>query len=1522
VDLPELPVSEVFDAVREALAGAGRAVVVAPPGAGKTTLIPLALLAEPWLGQAKIVVLEPRRLATRAAARRMAELLGEQVGATVGYQTRDERVIGPTTRIEVVTEGILTRRLQHDPELPGTGLVIFDEVHERNLATDLGLALALDVTESLRPDLRLLAMSATPDVKALLGVLDGAPVIESAGRMYPVDIRWVPTAPKPGARHAPRIDEAVAATVRRAVAEEPGDVLVFLPGIGEIRRLEAALTGSLGPDIDVLPLAGALTLAEQDAALAPSHPGRRRIVLSTDIAETSLTVAGVRVVIDSGLARAPRFDVRTGMSRLTTITTSRASAEQRAGRAGRLEPGVCYRMWSTIEHGSREAHRRPEIEEVDLAGLALELAAWGSSPDQLRFVTAPPSKTFRAGREMLIELGALDRDGALSDTGRSMLGCAIAAVLDERDVLRGRPDELPCDLALRIELIAGRNRHPLADGRAVARLRDRAADIARRLRIRFDPDQIDADRAGAVLLHAFPDRLAARRRPGQFQLRSGSGAWLPETDPLAHEPFVVAVELDGKRDRARIRLAGGLDGADVARVLADEVAETSRLDWDPERDDLVVRVERRLGAMRLDEQTRPARPGPETTQALLARASATGLAALGWSRASISLRQRVEFLHRALGEPWPDWSIETLTRTLDEWLGPYLAGATGRAQLERVDLVTVLRAGLAWPLGADVDVLAPTELALPSGRRVAIDYSGEAPAVSVRVQDVFGVTEHPTAGGRPIVLHLLSPADRPLQITSDLPGFWNGSWSSVRSELAGRYPKHQWPVALDPLVTIVHAAGPTSRFVATAPRRLADARDGTGIQRIDGQTVRVIVPGQCGVPSDATSVALTVTADSSLWGGAGFVAIWPDGQAMPTSSIVNYRGGQVRANGTIVAIGVGGAIVLHASNGAPVIADVTGWFVPAGSSAGGRFVPVTPIRAIDSRLAPLSRPLAPNETVTVPLPPGIPLDAAAVALTITLTESTGPGFFTVAPGGSTRPLASVLNADGRNQTRAAGSIVGVSPAGIDVYSSSGGHVIVDVTGWFTGGSAPVDDDGLFVAEAAPRRLVDTRYGDPMWAAGTIELANVAPDAAALVVNVAIVNPWVPGYLTAHAARQPRPPTSTVNGVSTSEVAASMAIVPASTAGINIYSNGATDTVVDLAGWFTGTPAAAPGPPPTNVRPPDCTWSGDADALNSYFSTGPAFMGADYQRPFALPDGRVLWLFQDAFVRGRFGQATMVHNAGLVQTGACFTVLQTGNYANPGDYLFADQTQHQKHWFWPLAGDMGTDGQFHLFVAEMRENGPGYLTQTEPIATWIVTIDLTTMQITDRRPAVNASNALYGFSVTSSDNYTYLYAHCHRQFGWDAFPFVSPPVYVHDWDCADEMKVARVPKGQFDQPLAYWNGSTWGASASAAVNIAPGGRMVSASQIYRIDGRWIAVTKVNDWWGEEIKIDVASQPQGPFTTVRTISVPNPCSSCNTYFASLLPYRAANGAWLIGLSHNKFGDFDLSHYHPTFMAISPV
>ena len=811
-ELTDLPVNDVLDALLDALASGRDALLVAPPGAGKTTVAPLAIVDQPWLGGRRIVMLEPRRLATRAAARRMASLLGEGVGETVGFQTRDERHIGRRTRIEVVTEGVLTRRLQHDPALPGVGLVIFDEIHERNLPTDLGLALTLDARSTLRPDLRLLAMSATPDVDRLRRVLPEATVLTSDGRLHPVDVRWAPL------RKGERIEVATAAVIARAMREESGDLLVFLPGIGEIRRVEQLLAGTIGDDVDVHALAGALSLAEQDAALAPSPVGRRRVVLSTDIAESSLTVAGVRVVVDAGLARVPRFDQRSGMSRLTTIATSRASADQRSGRAGRTEPGVAYRLWSKMEHATRRAHLDAEITQVDLAGLALEIAAWGTPAGELHFIDPPPPRTLAQGIELLERLGALDAAGRTTDVGRRMLAlpvhprlarmvdgasdyerslaCVVAALVDERDVLRGRADELPADLALRVGVVLGQS-HDRADRRDVQRVRERAMDLGHRAGVRVDLDDVRAGRTGAVLALAYPDRIAVRRtQPGQFQMRSGAGAWTAPDDPLANERFVVAADLDGKRSSARIRLGAALDADEVIEALADQVEHRHLLVWDKQRDDLVQRHETRLGGLLLSESVLPAEAGPATTAALIERVRTTRLGALGDAASADRLRARVGFLRRELGDTWPDWSDVALLATLDDWLAPFLVGARRGADLAGLDVAMLLSSQLSWDESTALDRLAPVALTSAAGRQAPIDYSRASPTVSVRVQDMFGTTEHPTvADGRvPILVELLSPADRPVQTTADLPGFWTGSWAEVRKEMAGRYPKHHWPV--------------------------------------------------------------------------------------------------------------------------------------------------------------------------------------------------------------------------------------------------------------------------------------------------------------------------------------------------------------------------------------------------------------------------------------------------------------------------------------------------------------------------------------------------------------------------------------------------------------------------------------------------------------------------------------------------------------------------------------------------------
>lgn len=816
----DLPVEPSIPAVRAALADRGVAVLEAPPGAGKTTIVALRLLDEPWLGDERIVVLEPRRVATRAAARRMSALVGDEPGGLVGWRTRTDQAVSPRTRVEVVTEGILTRRLQHDPALPNVGLVVFDEFHERNLQADLGLALALEARAALRPDLRVLVMSATLEgerVASLLGDGDGdaAPTIVSEGRLHPVDVRWVPR------RNRDRLEPAVVAAVNRALDETDGGVLVFLPGAGEIHRVERQLVDAGVPaGVTVHPLHGSLPLAAQDAALAPAPAGSRKVVLSTDLAESSITVEGIGAVVDSGLARAPRFDSRTGMTRLVTVPISRASADQRSGRAGRTGPGTAYRLWSKVEHAARRPHADPEITQVDLAGLALELATWGTGTDALPFLDRPPERALREARALLRDLGALDDDGKITAAGRAMsdlplhprlahmvqasanagLGwtaCLVASLLDDRDVLRGRPDDVPADLELRIELVEDPSRtHPAADGRSIRTARDRAYDLARRAGIDAGTGAGHARTAGRVLALAYPDRIGqARGGRGRFRLRTGAGAWVRPTDPLAGEAFIVAADLDGRRKDARIRLGAALDPSDLDDLFADRVTEHATLGWDRERDDLVARVDRRLDSLQLASIARTPGPGPATTDALLERVKATKLAVLRWTDDARGLQQRVAFLRQTLGDEWPDLSDQALLRRLDAWVEPFLLGATSRADLERVDVGMALRTLLGFDQQLALDELAPTRITLPNGRPATVGYSGDVPTVAAKVQAFYGSTDTPTlAGGRvAVTLQLLSPAERPIQVTSDLAGFWSGSWHQVRKDLAGRYPKHPWP---------------------------------------------------------------------------------------------------------------------------------------------------------------------------------------------------------------------------------------------------------------------------------------------------------------------------------------------------------------------------------------------------------------------------------------------------------------------------------------------------------------------------------------------------------------------------------------------------------------------------------------------------------------------------------------------------------------------------------------------------------
>ncbi len=824
----DLPVGAVLPALLAALAGGRNAVLQAPPGAGKTTLVPLALLDAPWL-DGKVVMLEPRRLAARATARRMASLLGEEAGQTVGYRVRLDSRVGPQTRIEVVTDGIFTRLIQRDPSLAGIGAVLFDEIHERSLEVDLGLALALEAQGALREDLRLVAMSATLDGARTARLLGDAPIVTCEGRLHLVETRYL------GAPEDGRLADAAAAAARRALAEQGGDVLVFLPGAREIRRAASLLEhAGLPPDVGVHVLHGDLPQAAQDAALRPAPPGRRKIVLATTIAETSLTIEGVTAVVDGGYARASRFDPASGMSRLVTVRVSQAAAEQRRGRAGRLAPGVCYRLWTEAAQRALAPQTMPEILEADLAPLALELARWGS-PDGagLAWLDPPPPAALSQARDLLLRLGAIDARGAITAHGRGMaelglhprlahmairgeeqghgrLACRIAALLEERDILR-RSAAAPrdADLRLRLDLLADTGDDGGVDRAARRRVLELARQWERRLKPR--PERpAHADSAGALLALAYPDRIAQRRAglAGQFRLSNGRGAVLPPEEPLAAADYLVAAELDGDRREARIFLAAPVEKAWLEEAFADQIETAAFVAWDRREQAVLARRQRRLGALVLQDE-RLDRPGPEAVrQALLDGIRDEGLSILPWDPACEKLRARVAFLRRIEGDEagWPDLSDAALLHGLVEWLGPYVDGISRRGQLREIDLLAALEAQLDRQQRRRLDDGAPTHLTVPSGSRIALDYSGEIPVLAVRLQEMFGQAETPSvAWGRvSVLLQLLSPAGRPAQVTHDLAGFWRTGYRAVRADLRGRYPKHFWPD--DPL-----AAPPTRR---------------------------------------------------------------------------------------------------------------------------------------------------------------------------------------------------------------------------------------------------------------------------------------------------------------------------------------------------------------------------------------------------------------------------------------------------------------------------------------------------------------------------------------------------------------------------------------------------------------------------------------------------------------------------------------------------------------------------------------
>ncbi|WP_372097451.1 ATP-dependent helicase HrpB [Tistrella mobilis] len=825
-----LPVAELARPIREALHQGRDLVIEAPPGAGKTTAVPLLLLDAPWAAEGRILMLEPRRLAARASAARMAAMLGEAVGETVGYRVRLDQKVGPRTRIEVVTEGIFTRRIQGDPELQGVAAVIFDEIHERSLDGDLGLALALEAKQALRPDLRLIAMSATLDAERVAALIGGAERLRAEGRMFPVTV--IHDDRRPELRD---LAPAMAGAVRRMLAAEPGDILAFLPGAGEIARTAELLAGAGGPAVDILPLAGELTAEAQDRAIRPSAPGRRKVVLATAIAETSLTIEGVRVVIDGGFARRPRFDPSTGMSRLETMRVSRAEAEQRRGRAGRVAEGICLRLWPEAETRALAGFAAPQITVDDPAPLALELAVWGVDDTRaLAFADHPPAAAWGQARELLGRLGALDEAGRVTGHGRAMaeLGlhprlahlaiegarrgagreaARLAQILAERDPFkRARAD---ADLARRLTLVAeGRDPMGGADGAVVdrgtlARLRDGARALERRLPKPQVPDGAEPPSLGQLVALAYPERLAqARGRDAVFRLMGGGGVALDPLDPLAAEDWLAVATTGGGVQGGggaqgggdvRAFLAARITPAEIVESFADEIRTVDRVEFDQRSGGLVAVRERRLGQLVIDAKPL-AKLAPEHHAAAVAEGvRGLGLDRLDWSEAAKALRARIAFLARidGPGAGWPDVSDDGLLARLDDWLGPDLGRVRRLDDLARIDLKGALLRLLDWRQRSRLDQAAPERVTVPSGRSHAVDYASDPPVLAVKLQEMFGAAEGPrVADGRvALLVHLLSPAGRPVQVTADLAGFWTGSYAQVRSELRGRYPKHPWP---------------------------------------------------------------------------------------------------------------------------------------------------------------------------------------------------------------------------------------------------------------------------------------------------------------------------------------------------------------------------------------------------------------------------------------------------------------------------------------------------------------------------------------------------------------------------------------------------------------------------------------------------------------------------------------------------------------------------------------------------------
>ena len=833
----DLPIHRILGQLTDALRTHPLTLLTAEPGAGKTTQVPLALLHEPWLSSKKIIMLEPRRLAARAAARRMASLLSESVGETIGYRTRMDTKVGPTTTIEVVTEGILTRILQHDPSLQAYGLVIFDEFHERSLQADLGLVLTRQTQTLFREDLRILVMSATLDTRTLTQQFSQAPLLTCEGQNFPIETRYL--GPFNQREFAPQVAQAI----HRLLLSDSGNLLVFLPGSREIRHVAAQLSArSLPAHTLIAPLYGHLSTHDQDQAILPPPDGWRKVVLSTNIAETSLTIEGIRIVLDTGLMRVSRFDPRSGMTRLATIPVSQASAEQRRGRAGRLEAGLCVRCWTETSQRTLAPRIPPEILEADLTGLVLELAIWGIRDlAELSWLDRPPAGAFAQARQLLQSLGALDQTGQVTEHGRNMsdlplhprlahmvlkgtqmqigsLACDLAAILSEQFLLKGTPAQRLIDLRGRMEEY-DRTSHRNIGADAIQRIRQMSHTWQRSLGIRPPASQKahHSDTVGILLALAYPDRIAQRQTDGsrRYKMANGRLTRFQQPDPLEQEEYLVIVELDGAQPISRIFQAAPIQRDDFIKSFPHLIDTQVSIEWDNTSQSVAARKQQRLGELVLQE-SRLHKPDPEVVLIrLLEGIRSQGLSCLPWSAKHRNWQSRVSFLHRALNPKaaWPDVTDNTLIQTLEIWLAPYLADITSLAQLKQVDLSWPLQALLTSEQQRTLDVLAPTHLLVPSGSRIALDYeSGELPILSVRLQELFGMTVTPrVANGQiPVLIHLLSPARRPVQVTQDLTSFWKNGYTEVKKELKGRYPKHFWPD--DPLQAL-----PTRRIKPPRP---------------------------------------------------------------------------------------------------------------------------------------------------------------------------------------------------------------------------------------------------------------------------------------------------------------------------------------------------------------------------------------------------------------------------------------------------------------------------------------------------------------------------------------------------------------------------------------------------------------------------------------------------------------------------------------------------------------------------------